>query len=402
MLTNWGSNWHFAGGISYPNSWEEVQALISSEKSRVLGSGRSFWYPGSSEIMCISLTNLPSSVEVDSSRHQARVIGNPSLSVLTNELHRNGFAMPYLPSITTSTFAGSISTWTHGSGSGSAALSAQVSSLSIVTPLGLLQSDDPLLDIDSVLCTAGTLGVIYETVIDLVPQFMIQQELNSDLTLGEAIGDLSRILSSAYSVSVFIDIASLSCRSVLRKIHMGDETNNEPFATDSEFGYLPGQDRRRDERSSFTHSIQPSHLALPHFRQGFEPASGSELQCEFMMKTTDALEFLRGIFRLPKHLRQQVRLCEIRSSGPDDIVMGGSQGEPVICVHFTLRSTYSEIEPFVKEVSRLAFENSARPHLGKLFSHSKIAWGTIFPRLPRYHALKATVDPHLRLPQIPE
>ena len=62
----------------------------------------------------------------------------------------------------------------------------------------------------------------------------------------------------------------------------------------------------------------PWYDRLPHFKMGFTPSSGKELQSEYFVARTHAVEAIQAVERLRDHVSPHLMITELRTIDGDD------------------------------------------------------------------------------------
>jgi L-gulono-1,4-lactone dehydrogenase len=176
QIKNYGRTWSFRpSSVSYPESAEEVAALVASaNKVRVMGSRHS-WSKGIvTDGTLLSLDRMNRLVRVDKEKLRVTVQAGITLGALNARLEEHGLALANLGSIDTQSLAGAISTGTHGTGRGFQCLAAQVESLELIDGEGKrkrIGRGDP--DFDAVVVGLGCFGIVHEITLAVVPCFQM-------------------------------------------------------------------------------------------------------------------------------------------------------------------------------------------------------------------------------------
>src|SRR5690606_20990115 len=79
----------------------------------------------------------------------------------------------------------------------------------------------------------------------------------------------------------------------------------------------------------------PSADRLPHFRLGYAPSSGNELQSEFFVDRKHGAAALAAVASLAAELAPVIQISEIRTVAADDLWLSGSFGRDTLALHFT-------------------------------------------------------------------
>src|SRR5918994_3246856 len=274
--TNWAGNYAYrAARLHRPASVDELREIVAAApRVRVLGSRHSFNDVADTDEL-VSLDALPGDVVMDAdtiSFGAARRYG---------ELPLERVALNNLASLPHISVAGAVATGTHGSGDRNGSLATAVAALELVTSTGEVVSarrGDP--DFDGMVVGLGALGAVTRITLDAEPAYTMRQRVFEDLAWEALLEHFDAITASGDSVSVFtrwrerVDQVWVKSRGEIR---------------DELFGARPATvDRHPIIELDAMHCtpqlgrLGPWHERLPHFRMGFTPSSGAELQSEFL------------------------------------------------------------------------------------------------------------------------
>ncbi|GAA0386717.1 alditol oxidase [Microbispora corallina] len=399
--TNWAGNVTFrADRVERPSSLDELRALVArSAKVRVLGSGHSFNRIADSPGALVSLDGLPPDVEIDSASATVRVAAAVRYGDLGRRLHDKGFALPNLASLPHISVAGSVATGTHGSGDANGGLATSVSAVEMVTAGGdlvtLSRDGDPG-RFPGAVVALGALGAVVGLTLDLLPAFEVRQRVYEGLpaeALDDHFGDL---VSAAYSVSLFTDWRSSRINQVWVKERAG-EAGEAPADL---FGALPADGPRHpvpgmgaDHCTAQMGVPGPWFERLPHFRPDFTPSSGEELQAEYMVPRSRAVEAFHALDGIRDLIAPVLQISEIRTVAADDLWLSPSQGRDTVAFHFTWIKDTDAVLPVLGAIEERLAPFDARPHWGKLFTLPPAVLRSRYERLGDFRKLARHYDP---------
>ncbi|MDH2428147.1 D-arabinono-1,4-lactone oxidase [Sphaerisporangium sp. TRM90804] len=399
-IENWARNVTFsAGHLDRPSSLEELRGLVArSDKARVLGSGHSFSDVADSPGALISLDGLPSSVEIDGASASVRVTGSVRYAELGRRLHEAGYAVHNLASLPHISVAGSCATATHGSGVGNGSLATAVSAIEMVTADGdlvsLARGDEGFA---GAVVGLGALGVVVGLTLDVEPAFTMRQQVYEGLPLEALDEHFGDVVSAAYSVSLFTGWRSPHIEQVWVKERLDGDAG--PAATSLFGATAAGGPLHPVPGVSPVHCTEqlgvpgPWFERLPHFRPDFTPSSGEELQSEFMVARTHAVEALRALAELQEHVAPVLQISEIRTIAADELWLSPFYRRDSVAFHFTWVKDTAAVLPVVGLVERCLAPFGPRPHWGKLFTLPPETVRASYERLPDFQALARRYDP---------
>ena len=106
---------------------------------------------------------------------------------------------------------------------------------------------------------------------------------------------------------------------------------------------------------------------LPHFRMGFTPSSGEELQSEYVVPRAHAVAAIEAVRTLAAAIRPLIQVTEIRSVASDRLWMSPQYGRDTVGIHFTWKPEQDAVERLLADIEAALAPFDARPHWGKLF-----------------------------------
>ena len=391
-------NW--AGNVSYstarilrPTSVEEAQELIAgAETIRPLGTRHSFSLVADAAGALLSTEHLDRIVEIGETT--VTVEAGIRYGELSSTLRDHGLAVANLASLPHISVGGAIATGTHGSGVSNKSLAAAVSALELVCADGSirrLSRGDA--DFDGAVVALGALGLVARASLDVVPAFELRQYVFEDLPWSAVDMHLDEILAAGYSVSLFTAWTERGVDQVWLK------TTEEQSAQDSYFGATPATQPRnpvpgaRWENCTEQLGVPgPSGERLPHFRLGFTPSGGAELQSEYVVARGHGAEALRALRRLGPAISPLLLISEIRTIAADTLWLSPFYERDSIAFHFTWKPLAADVQAVLPRIEAALAPFAARPHWGKLFVASPPELEAVYPKLPAFRQLREQLD----------
>jgi alditol oxidase len=132
---------------------------------------------------------------------------------------------------------------------------------------------------------------------------------------------------------------------------------------------------------------------LPHFRMGFTPSAGEELQSEHLLPRRHAVEAITAVRALADRIRPLLLVAEIRTVAADRLWMSMNYGEDSVGLHFTWRRDQPAVEKVIVELERVLAPFGARPHWGKLFAATAADLAPRYERHADFVGLVERLDP---------
>jgi len=318
-------------------------------------------------------------------------------------LHDHGWAVANLGSLPHISVAGAVATGTHGSGERNGSLATSVRALDMVVPGGELVTLDRKHDGDifnGAVVALGVLGVVTSLTLDVVPTFEVRQHVYDDLPYDELIDAFDEVASAAYSVSVFTDWRAPVRAQVWlkRRVDEGEQLSGEPpqhwlGATLANGPRHPIAGMSPEHCTPQLGEPGPWHERLPHFRLGFTPSSGAELQSEYLVGRGSAVDALHALAGLHDQVAPVLLTSEIRTVAADGLWLSPAYHRDSVALHFTWIADETAVAPVVAAVEQALAPFDARPHWGKVFSTSPRVVTDEYERWADFTTLAQRFDP---------
>jgi alditol oxidase len=367
-----------------PASVEELRAVVAAApRIRVLGTRHSFNAIGESAEL-VSLAELPPDVVVgDGTVSFAAGLTYGDLAVA---LDAHGLALHNLASLPHICVGGAVATATHGSGDGNGNLATAVVALELVTSTGDVVTSargDP--DFDGLVVGLGALGVVTRLTLAVEPAYEVRQHVLEELPWEQLYERFGEIFASGYSVSVFTAWGEPAQLWVKSRGELAGER----------FGARPATGERHPIAGA-----DPVHCTaqlgrpgpwfdrLPHFRMGFVPSAGDELQSEYLLPREHAVAAIDALRGLAERLRPVLLVSEIRTVAADGLWMSPQYGRDSVGFHFTWANEPAAVTRVVHDVEAALAPFDPRPHWGKLF-----VGAPRYERAADFAALAQRLDP---------
>ncbi|NJP44170.1 FAD-binding protein [Actinacidiphila epipremni] len=398
MQTNWAGNLTFsAAEVRRPATVAELRALVAgARRAKALGSGHSFSDAADTDGTLLDVGALPAEIDIDTAARTVRVAAGVRYADLAAHLHAHGFALPNMASLPHISVAGSVATGTHGSGDANGSLGTAVTALDLVTADGSLRTLSRAADgdtFDGAVVALGALGVVTHLTLDLRPDFAVRQQVRTGLELADALAHFDAITSAAYSVSLFTDWRAPRFTQVWLKQLADAPAADFPWAgpATAKLHPVPGVDPVHCTEQFDTPG--PWHERLPHFRPGFTPSSGEELQSEYLVPRAHATAALTALDALRETVAPVLQICEVRTVAADRLWLSPAYGRDTVGLHFTWVADTEAVRPVLGAVEAALAPYEPRPHWGKLFTTEPAQVRARYPRMDDFRALVAATDP---------
>lgn len=341
---------------------------------------------------------MPPDIVVNRNQMTVSLGGAVRYGELVEELIREDLALANLASLPHTTVAGSISTATHGSGDRNGNLATAVAALEIITSDGgVLRTARGEPDFDGLVVGLGAVGAITRIKLDVEPAYQVRQRVFEGLPWKALFEHFDAIFASGYAVSAFTRWdASKEIDQVWVKTRLDQEA--QPDA-DELFGAAAASDHRHP-----IIGLDPIHATLqlgmpgpwserlPHFRLGFTPSSGAEVQSEYIVPRRHAVAAIEAVRRIGETVAPLTQVSEIRTIAADRLWMSPQYRRDAAAIHFTWKPRQEAVERALVEVERALAPFEPRPHWGKLFLMDANPIGRLYERRDDFAALLERLD----------
>jgi alditol oxidase len=402
-LTNWAGNIEYSTESVYTaSSTDQVQSFVRKQsRMKVLGTRHCFNTIADSKNYFLTLKPIDEGVLLDSAARTVTVDAGITYGRLAPYLHDKGFALHNLASLPHISVAGSCSTATHGSGEQNGNLATQVSGLEIVTASGDVVRLSRKKDKDTfegAVVGLGALGVITKTTLDVEPTFLMRQYVYEGLSFAAMKEHFDAIEASAYSVSLFTDWQSSRFSEVWLKSKVKD---NQTSKAEPEFygaklatkNLHPIAELSAENCTEQMGVPGPWYERMPHFRMGFTPSAGKELQSEYFVPRQHAVDAILAVERLRDQITPHLLITEIRAIAEDNLWLSPCYKQSSVTIHFTWKPDWPAVRNVLPVIERELAPFYPRPHWGKLFTMPPAQLRASYNKMPEFIELCKKYDP---------
>lgn len=397
---NWAGNYIYkAKNLYEPTTVEEVQELVKKlDNQKALGSKHCFNDIADSPQNQISTRGLDKIIQLDKKNKTFTVEAGARYGDFSEELHKEGFALHNLASLPHITVAGACATATHGSGVTNGNLATAVLSLELITPSGdIINLDRSHPDFYAVVVGLGAFGIITKMTLKVEDAYDVRQDVFLDLPLESLEANFDEIMSSGYSVSLFTDWTGKKVSEVWVKRRMDGDLSD--LGTDF-YGAKAATKNIHPilELSAESCSEQmgvpgPWYDRLPHFKMGFQPSAGEELQAEFFIPRENALEAILALEKMQDQIYPLLMITEIRTIAADNFWMSPCYQKDSVAIHFTWKQMSKEVISLLPKIEAQLAPFNVKPHWGKLFTVSPKVLHKRYEKYGDFLALAQKYDP---------
>jgi xylitol oxidase len=401
--SNWAGNYMYhATQIHQPETVEQLQDLVArGNKLKALGTRHSFNDIADSPGELISLEHFDKILELDRKRRSVTVEAGVRYGNLALWLHEEGYALHNLASLPHISVAGACTTATHGSGDHHGNLATAVSAIELVTGSGelvVLSREQDRDQFEGAVVGLGGLGVVTKLSLDVSPTFQMQQDVYENLPLAALGEHYDQLTSDIYSVSLFTDWRTSTINQIWLKRHVPDaisvKAEPELFGAKLATSHLhPIAALSAENCTEQLGVCGPWFERLPHFRMGFTPSSGEELQTEYILPRRHAFAAFQVIHQLREHIVPLLQISEVRTIAADDLWMSPCYKEACVAIHFTWKQDWEAVRNVLPMIEEGLAPFDARPHWGKLFTMSHERLKSLYEKLPEFQNMLQHYDP---------
>jgi len=398
QLANWAGNHVYrAAELHRPTTPAQLREIVArAPRVHALGTRHSFSDVGDSAAL-VALDALPAEVDVDPLAGTSTCSAWLKYGELAEALAPHGVALHNLASLPHISIAGAIATATHGSGDANGNLATAVRALEFVISDGELLTvarGEP--DFEGLVVGLGALGVVTRVTLEIEPVYEVRQRVFEGLSWDALHEHFDEITSSGYSVSVFTRWGE-TVDQVWIKSRVADAPEQE---REELFGAVAATVDRHPilglDAVNCTPQLGvpgPWSDRLPHFRMGFTPSNGEEIQSEFHVPRHHAQGAIRAVHALGETLRPVLQVSEIRTIAADELWMSPQYRQASVALHFTWTREPEAVARVLVDLEAALAPFAARPHWGKAFRATAADIGPLYTRLPDFVRLARRLDP---------
>ena len=401
-LKNWAGNITYStDNVFYPETIEAIQQLVKDHtKIKVLGTKHCFNRIADSSNNLISTSKLNKVLSLDTASNSVTVEAGIKYGELAPYLGNRGFALHNLASLPHISVGGSIATGTHGSGIRNGNLSSAVVGLEVVTVDGQVVNFSKELDAEkfnAVVVGLGAIGITTKVTLTVEPTYQLRQYVFTGMPMAQLRNNFEEIMSAGYSVSLFTDWQTDLINEVWIKSRLDDGKDH----SGPEFFGAKGAQKNLHpiigisaENCTLQMGVPgPWYERLPHFKMGFTPSSGKELQTEYFVPLSNAVDAIEAVYRLGKEIGPHLFITEIRTIAADDLWMSPCYHQTSVTIHFTWKQETEAVLNLLPQIEKALAPYNARPHWGKVFTMSPKVLDSRYEKLSDFKKLVAEYDP---------
>ena len=390
---------------------DQVAELISTaNKVGIAGSGHSFTDIVSTEGLLITPDWHNQIVSTDTTAKQLTVGFGVTVRNLAQIAWKNGLSLTNQGDIDKQTITGAMATGTHGTGASvTTCLSDMLAHCQLITAQGELLSIDRNHDYwPAIAASLGSLGLIYEATLDLVPAFNLtrcewQLDAEDFLENGHNYAEQYRHFEGFWFPGA--DLINVTyCESDIEQVN-AHLWNEESAAQRSELEDA-ALTQMTDRLISNPQQMIKLHKQFAAASSGTSYLTGQAWQIFASDRRTKFRELEYSVprevgLKATRAVAECIRAKQLPTSFPieirwttaDDTWLSSSSNRAsmTISVHQDVRMPHGEL---FREVETLLRDYGGRPHLGKLHSLTYRELAQIYPKLDDFIDVMSVLDPN--------
>lgn len=393
---NWSGNYQYhATTVHHPASQDELRRLVAAAPSvHVLGSRHSFTAIGDATEL-IALDRIGGQLTIDRDASTVTVPAATTYAELADALSAEGLALANMASLPHISVGGAIATATHGSGERLGNLATSVTGVELITSPGeVVASQRGDRDFDGLVVGLGALGVVTQVTLAVEPYYEASQVVYEGMEWDALFEHFDEIEAAGDSVSVFHRLGERTEQVWVKRHAPAEDAPPELFgarAANAHRSPVAGADPVN--ATPQLGEVGPWSERLPHFRSGFTPSSGAEIQSEAFVARGDGIAAIRTLRELADDIRPLLLVCELRAVAADSLWLSPEYGRDTIALHFTWRRDQRSVEEAVATVESALKPFGARSHWGKVTSLRAADLAPLYERLGDFRRLRDDLDP---------
>ena len=402
-LTNWAGNLTYGtSNVYYPKTVAEVQEVVKKcDKLTALGSKHSFNTIANNTNNLVSLRDMNKVVSLDTATNTVTIEAGLRYGDFAPYLDEHGYAVANLASLPHITVAGACATATHGSGMKNGNLSTAVAAIEFVNAAGDIITLSKKKDGDAfygAVVHLGAIGVVTKLTLDLIPTFKMKQFVYLDMPMSELKNNFDAIESKGYSVSLFTDWKNKNINEVWIKSRVDEK---DTAAAPGLYGAKLATKNMHPIASESAENVTDQmgvpgawYERMPHFKMGFKPSAGKELQAEYFVPVEHAYDAIMAVEKLHEKISPHLFITEIRTINADEFWMSPCYKQASVAIHFTWKQETDAVMNLLPQIEAQLSPFNAEPHWAKLFTMQPKVLPSRYKKLAEFKQLVAAYDPN--------
>jgi xylitol oxidase len=216
--------------------------------------------------------------------------------------------------------------------------------------------------------------------------------------MSELKNNFDDIQSRGYSVSLFTDWKNKNINEVWIKSRVEDnitaaelELYGASLATEN---MHPIEGESAENVTEQMGIAAPWFERMPHFKMGFKPSAGKELQSEYFVPVEQAYDAMMAIEKLSEKIQPHIFISEIRTINADNFWMSPCYKKTCVAIHTTWKQEVDAVMNLLPLLEEQLAPFEARPHWAKLFTISPQVIQSRYQKLNDFKQLITQYDPN--------
>jgi FAD-linked oxidoreductase len=407
--SNWsGSAKAASASLQTPADAAAVQQLLRETTGvvRCVGAGHSFTPLVPTDGTILSLDRMAGLIGHNKSTMTASFHAGTRLAQLSRQLDLVGLGLRNLPDVDAQSFAGAISTATHGTGADLPALHADVQALQIVTPRGELLECSATKQPDlfaAAKVSMGSLGVLTQATTTVLPAYGLQRKVW--LKPVEELLQIAPTLAQQHRHFEFYYLPFTGyAAAITHDVYTGTEVVH-PEAADEEMlrdlrhlrdwlGRFPDLRRWVAKKLIDPNQTEQAQDRSWKLLSTQRPTKFNETECHVPREL--GIACVREVIQVLERRNDVFFPMEFRFIKADDAWLSPfyQRDSCSIAVHAAVGEPYDYL---VSEIAPVFRKFQGRPHWGKLHGHTAADLSALYPRWKDFLAVRAQLDPTGRM-----
>ena len=137
----------------------------------------------------------------------------------------------------------------------------------------------------------------------------------------------------------------------------------------------------------------PWYERMPHFKMGFTPSTGKELQSEYFIPIEHAYDAMIAIAKLEEKISPHLFISEIRTINADNFWLSPCYKKPCVAFHTTWKQEVETVMALLPLMEEQLAPFGPIPHWAKLFTLKPSVLQSRYEKLADFKTLVERHDP---------
>ncbi|KAB0611878.1 D-arabinono-1,4-lactone oxidase, partial [Castellaniella defragrans] len=393
--------------IATPGTEAEIATLLSSPGGalRCVGAGHSFTALVPTDDILLSLDRFSGLVSHDAAASTATLRAGTRLAQVSRLLDEQGLALRNLPDVNVQSFAGSISTGTHGTGAGLQALHADVTALRLVTPDGralICDAGRPDL-LAAARVSLGCLGVVTEITTRVVPAYDLERHVRL-LPIADLLDQADGLARTHRNFEMFYLPFTGHAAAITHDLYTGGEvlmpdSDDEETLADLRrlrdwMGWFPSGRRRL--AGWLIGGMEDARARNRSWKLLSTSRPSKFNETEYHVPREQGIACLRDVIQALERRNEAYFPLEFRYVKGDDAWLSPFHGRD--CCSIAVHAAHGEAHDYLlAEIGPILRRHGGRPHWGKLHDLRAAELAPLYPHWRDFLEVRRELDPRGRL-----